>query len=90
MLKNTTEQIRFKTSRPGLETKGKTASAQTLYSNLSTEMSDFCRAALQQEDESLVSWPWKEKAKPYPPRILSSVFFSWHLAEWISEFRLIT
>ena len=32
----------------------------------------------------------KEKAKPYPPRILSSVFFSWHLADWISEFRLIS
>ena len=27
--------------------------------------------------------------KTYPPRILSSVFFSWHLADWISEFRLI-
>ena len=29
------------------------------------------------------------KWKPHPPRILSSVFFSWHLAEWISEFPLI-
>ena len=32
----------------------------------------------------------RKKAKPYPPRILSSVFFSWHLADWISEFRLIS
>ena len=56
---------------------------------------------MQQEDKSLVSWPWRykgkvwclglegTKAKPHPPRILSSVFFSWHLADWISEFRLI-
>ena len=32
----------------------------------------------------------RETTKPYPPRILSSVFFSWHLADWISEFRLIS
>ena len=25
--------------------------------------------------QKLVSWPGKENAKPYPPRILSSVFF---------------
>ena len=31
-----------------------------------------------------------KRSKPYPPRILSSMFFSWHLADWISEFRLIS
>ena len=33
---------------------------------------------------------YKENNKPYPLRILSSVVFSWHLADWISEFRLIS
>ena len=32
----------------------------------------------------------RKKNKPYPPKILSSVFFSWHLADRISEFHLIS